>query len=63
MQTCRLGRVTLWRRLTSWTKRSGRIDRYFSKVHRQLQDQPGPKPAGSDSHLHIEYPYLARTID
>ncbi|GEM_PF-4867036 len=44
-------------------QRSGRIDRYFSKVHRELQEQPGSEPTGSDSHLHIEYPYLARTID
>jgi hypothetical protein len=29
----------------------------------EFQDQPGPEPTGSNSHLHIEHPYLARTID
>jgi superfamily II DNA or RNA helicase len=41
-------------------QRSGRVDRYFSRVHRELQSD---EDSGDNDELHIEYPYLAKTID
>lgn len=43
-------------------QRSGRIDRYFSKVHRAL-GRDDTTTDQTEGQVHIEYPYLARTID
>lgn len=44
-------------------QRSGRIDRYFSKVHRTLQEENDTTTDDPEGQVHIGYPYLARTID
>lgn len=57
----------VWHYGVAWTpgdleQRTGRIDRYFSLVHRRLQheDSAGLEP---ETRLNIAYPYVPNTID